>query len=327
MKAMILTLAAFLCAAPALAADATVATVGTKSITRAELEKRMAPQLMDVEQERYEVLKEGLDAMVAESLVEQEAAARKVKPEELLQVEVTSKITPPTDAEIQQVYEENKQALGGATLDQVKDRIVDYLSAEKGEKQRQAFIGELKKKYKTTVDLNPPKLEVGKGTRPPLGNKSAPVTIVMFSDYECPFCKRAEPTVDAVMAKYKDKVQLYYRDYPLPFHQNAKPASEAAHCANAQGKFWEYHKKVMASEDLSKAALQKIASDVGLDRKKFDECLDKGTFKQAVEVEMVEGENLGIDGTPAFFINGRRLSGAQPVEKFSEIIDEELAGS
>jgi len=327
MRILTLTLVAALIAGSALAADAPVATVGGKTITRAQLEKEMAAQLMEVEQERYEVLKEGLDALIAQALVEQEAAALKVTPDDLLKKEILDKVPKPSDAEIQQVYEENKQALGGATLDQVKDRIVEYLTAQKGEERRQAYIGELKKKYKTTVSLQPPKIEVGKGTRPPLGDKNAPVTIVMFSDYECPFCKRAEPTVEQVMEKYKGKVQLYYRDYPLPFHQNAKPASEAAHCANAQGKFWEYHKKVMAAEDLSKANLQKIASDVGLDRKKFDACLDKGEFKQAVEVELIEGEAVGIDGTPAFFINGRRLSGAQPFEKFQEIIEEELAGS
>ncbi len=327
MRAMTLTVAIALIAAPAPAAEAPVATVGNKTITRAELEKEMAPQLMEVEQQRYDVLREGLDNLVAQALVEQEAAARKTTVEDLVEKEIVAKASKPTDAEVQQVYDENKQALGGASLDDVKERIVEFLETQKAEQRRGEYLAELRKKYKTNVNLAPPKVEVGKGTRPPMGKKDAPITIVMFSDYECPFCKRAETTVDEVIAAYKDKVVIYYRDYPLPFHPNAKTASEAAHCANAQGKFWEYHKKVMASEDLSKAALQKIAGDSGLDMKKFDSCLDAGTFKEAVALEISEGEAVGIDGTPAFFINGRRLSGAQPFERFKEIIDEELAGS
>src|SRR5262249_6172616 len=161
--------------------------------------------------------------------------------------------------------------------------------------RRQEYLGELKKKYKTTVALKPPKMEVGKGSTPPLGKKDAPVTIVMFSDYECPYCKRSEGTVEEVMKAYKDKVELYYRDFPLPFHANARPASEAARCANAQGKFWEYHNKLMASEDLSKDALKKMAGETGLDQAKFAECVDKGTYKKDVDADVAAGEAVGID--------------------------------
>ena len=327
MRTLLIIIASTLIATVALAADPPVATVGSKTITRAELDKAVAARLSEIEQQKYDALKEGLDGLVAQALIDQEAAARKITPEDLVKQEIQSKVTPPSEAEIQQVYEENKQALGGATLESVKDRIIEFLAAQKLEQRRVEYIGELKKKYKTTVALKPPKIEVGKGSRPALGKKDAAVTIVMFSDYECPFCKRSEPTVDQVMTVYKDKVQLYYRDFPLPFHASAKPASEAAHCANAQGKFWEYHKKLMASADLSKDAMQKMATESGLDRKKFDECIDKEMFKQDIESDMKDGEALGIDGTPAFFVNGRRLTGAQPFEKFKEVIDEELAAN
>lgn len=324
MRTFIATIACALIATAALAADAPVATVGNKTITRAELEKQVAAQLTEIEQQKYDALREGLDALIAQSLIEQEAAALKMKPEELVKKEIQDKVAPPADAEIQAVYDENKQALGGATLDQVKDRIVEFLQGQKMEMRRQEYLAELKKKYKTTVALKPPKIEVGKGALPMRGKKDAPVTIVMFSDYECPFCKRSEAVVDQVTETYKDKVQLYYRDFPLPFHANAKPASNASRCANAQGKFWEYHNKLMASADLSKDNLKKLATETGLDAAKFNECVDKETYKKDVEVDITAGEAVGIDGTPAFFINGRRLSGAQPYEKFKEIIDEEL---
>ena len=153
------------------------------------------------------------------------------------------------------------------------------------------------------------------------------MTIVEFSDYECPFCKRAEPAVDKVMEVYGDKVRLFYRDYPLAFHANAKPAAEAAHCANLQGKFWPYHQKLMASEDLSSEKLKSIADEVGLEREKFDACLAKNDFAAAIEQDVKDGDAVGVNGTPAFFINGRMLDGARPFEQFKEIIDEELAKS
>jgi protein-disulfide isomerase len=151
------------------------------------------------------------------------------------------------------------------------------------------------------------------------------VTIIEFSDYECPYCKQAEPTVDEVMETYGDKVRLFYRDYPLPFHNAAKPAAEAAHCANAQGKFWEYHQKLMASEELNAEAFKSLADGVGLERAKFDECLAKNDFADAIQKDMDDGEAAGVNGTPAFFINGRMIDGARPFEQFKEIIDEELA--
>jgi protein-disulfide isomerase len=151
------------------------------------------------------------------------------------------------------------------------------------------------------------------------------VTIIAFSDYECPFCKRAEQTVEEVVKAYGDKVRVVHRDFPLAFHANARPAAEAAHCANAQGKFWPYHSKLFTSADLSADKLKALATEVGLDRAKFDDCVAKHQFKAAVDQDVADGSDVGVTGTPAFFINGRLLSGAQPFEKFKEVIDEELA--
>src|SRR5215470_12946245 len=217
----------------------TVATVGDRTITRAELEEHVRPKLIEIENERYEALREGLDEMIADELVKREAKARGISTEELEKQEIAGKTPAPTDAEIQKVYDENKAQLGGQSLDQVKPRIVEYLKDQQGETRRQAFIDELKKKYKTTVALRPPVVEVATGGRPERGGGAkAPVTIIEFSDYQCPFCKRAEGVVDQVMKNYGDKIRLVFRDYPLPMHPMARPAAEAANCANAQGKFW-----------------------------------------------------------------------------------------
>jgi protein-disulfide isomerase len=305
----------------------TVATVGDRTITRTELEDHVRAKLIEIEGERYDALHEGLEEMIADELVKLEAKARGITPEQLEKQEVTDKAKAPTDAEIQKVYDENKAQLGAQTLDQVKPRIVEYLKDQGAEERKAAFIDELKKKYKTTVALRPPVVEVATAGRPERGGgPKAPVTIVEFSDYQCPFCKRAEAVVDEVMKTYGDKIRLVYRDFPLPFHPNARPASEAANCANAQGKFWDYHAKLFANQSaLSEDNLKTYAKDVGLDSAKFDQCLAQKPYKGAIDKDIEDGTKAGVNGTPAFFVNGRVLSGAQPFDKFKEVIDDELA--
>jgi len=306
-------------------AESPVATVGSQTITQAELDKHVRAKLIELEQQRYEALREGLDELIGEALFAQEAKARGITVEELKKQEITAKAGAPTEAEIQEVYEANKEDLNNAPLEAVKPQIVEYLNQFHTQQRRQAFIEELKGKYKTTVALRPPVIEVGTGGRTPRGGANAPVTIIEFSDYECPFCQRAEQEVQKILNEYGDKVRFVYRDFPLPIHAHARLASEAAHCANAQGKFWEYHAKLFANRDLTREKLQTLAGEVGLDRAKFDACLDKQEFKAAIDQDVADGASVGVTGTPTFFINGRLLSGAQPYEKLKEVIDEELA--
>ena len=307
------------------AAESPVATVGSRAISRAELEQHVRSQLLEIERQRYGALREGLDELIGNELLAQEAKARGISAEALAKQEIENKVGAPADEEIQKLYDDNKAQLGNQAFDSLKPRLVAYLQQQRAAARREAFLGELRGKYKTVVTLRPPVVEVGTGSRPARGGKKAAVTIVEFSDYECPFCKRAEESVEKVLGTYGDQVRFVYRDYPLPFHANARPAAEAAHCANAQDKFWEYHTKLMTSQDLSTTALQGLAGEVGLDRAKFDDCVAKRQFKDEVEKDIADASKVGINGTPAFFINGRLLDGAQPFEKFKEIIDEELA--
>jgi protein-disulfide isomerase len=325
MRRIALVVLALAFAAGASAADDTVATVGGTPITRSALEKHVRPQLIEIENERFEALSTGLDELVAVSLFEKEAKSKNITTEALVEQEITAKVPAPSDADIQKVYDENKQQLGGAALEQVKPRIVEFLKQQKAEERQEAYIAELKKKYPTTVNLKPPVVEVSTAGRPAKGPADAPITMIVFSDYECPYCKRAEETLAQVDKAYPGKIKTVFRDYPLPFHANARPAAEAAACANAQGKFWEYHDKLFTAADLSAPKLKAIAVELKLDEKKFDECLAKQEFKANVDKDMEDGAAVGVNGTPAFFINGRMLSGAQPFEKFKEIIDEELA--
>jgi len=178
------------------AADDVAATVGSTTISKADLEKHVKPRLIEIDNERFEALKDGLDEMVADELFKQEAKARNVSPEQLEATEITAKAGEPTDAEIQQVYDANKAQLQGQTLDAVKPRIVEFLKEQKAAARKETFINELKGKYKTVVNLKAPVVEVSAGGRPEKGPKDAPVTMIVFSDYECPFCRRAESTVE-----------------------------------------------------------------------------------------------------------------------------------
>jgi len=161
---------------------------------------------------------------------------------------------------------------------------------------------------------------------PSKGPAAALVTIVEFSDFHCPYCRTVVPTIAQVLARYPDKVRLVYRDFPLDgLHPGARRASEAARCAGDQGKFWAYHDLIYAAEpDSSPEQLKRFAQQAGLDVGAFEGCLASGKHRPAVQQDVDEGIRLGVEGTPAFFINGRMLAGAQPLEAFVRIIDDEL---
>jgi protein-disulfide isomerase len=172
------------------------------------------------------------------------------------------------------------------------------------------------------------KFDVKVGDAPVKGPASAPITVVAWSDFQCPFCSRAVPTVRQVEDAYKGKVRIAFKQFPLPFHDKAHLAAEAALAANEQGKFWQMHDKLFANQQaLDRPSLEKYAQELGLDMAKFKAALDSGKFKNKVDAEDKEGAAFGVTGTPTFFINGTRLVGAQPFESFKAAIDKELKGS
>ncbi len=314
----------FACGAPSFA-DEVVAKVGSKSITRAQLEKHVKAKLIQLDQQRFQILQEGLEELIANELYEQEAKARGLSLEALVKQELEGKVAVPSEEELQKLYDDNKEDLEGQTLEQLRPQLTEYLRQQKLSERHQAFLNELKKKYKTSVSLRPPVVAVSDGGRPARGPAKAPVTIIEFSDYECPFCKRASSTVAEVLKHYGDKVRFVHRDFPLSFHQHARLAAEAAACANAQGKFWEYHDRLWKVDALSESRLKELAKETGLDQAKFDDCLQKRPHASEIDRDIAEAQEAGVNGTPAFFINGRMLSGAQPFEAFKQLIDEELA--
>jgi protein-disulfide isomerase len=301
------------------AAGEVVARVGDQVITASELEAKAKPQLMKMKQQEYQLRKSLLDNMINEKLYEMEAKSKGISKDELIKAEVDGKLDAVPQAKVDELYERYKGRMQG-TKEENEPKIRNYL-------RQQMFLDGLRAKYKTETLLQQPKVEVAVGDGAVKGPKTAPVTIVEFSDFQCPYSKRVQPTVAEVQKKYGDKIHYVYRDFPLQFHNNAEKAAEAASCAGEQGKFWQYHDKLFEDQTkLDVANLKESAKALGLDTEAFDTCLDSGKFAKKVEKSMEDGQEAGVNGTPAFFINGIFLSGAVPLENFTEIIDQELAG-
>lgn len=180
-----------------------------------------------------------------------------------------------------------------------------------------------------TDDAEIPRAEVSLDDDAVKGDENAPVTIVEFSDYECPFCGRyVTQTYPQIDRQYINtgKVKYVFRDFPLSFHQNARKAAEATECSGEQEKFWEMHDKLFQNQgNLDVSSLKKYAADIGLDTGKFNSCLDSGKYAQEVQKDLRDGSSYGVSGTPAFFINGIKIVGAQPFSVFKQIIDSELS--
>jgi len=303
------------------------ATVGGQGITFQELDLASANQLGKIRQQEYDVRAEVLTAMIQGELIELEAAAQKVSEADLVKTEIEAKAVKPTQQDIANYYEQMKPRMGSKTLDDVKGDIEKLLTGQRITERRQQYLNELSAKYEVKMLLDPPRSTITlRPGVPVMGPADAPITIVEWSDYQCPFCKRAFPTIEQVLNEYKDKVRYIHLDYPLPFHQQAMPASVAVHCAKDQGKFWEYNNNLyQAAGDLSKADLTKRAADVGLDSAAFEACMTANKHEALVKQNYDDGAALGVTGTPAFFINGRMLVGAQPIDQFRTIINDELS--
>lgn len=305
--------------------DDIVAVINGTNILASELDEAARPRLKRVEQDIYEIKRNALDDKIQEKLLEQAAAKENLGVDKYLEKNVDKKISPPTEEEIKQFYKARKDQIGAKTYEQMKDTISSFLVQDRQNTARQTLLAGLRSEAKIEVKLSPPRIEVEAGDSPYMGPKNAPVTVIEFTDYQCPFCGRVRPTVNQITSEYKDEVKYVIRDFPLSFHQYAKKAHEAAHCAGDQKKYWEYNKILFSDQNaLQIEKLKKYASDLKLNTNKFNKCLDEGKFAKKVEEDIKVGIDAGVSGTPAFFVNGILVSGARPFSEFKRMIDEEL---
>ncbi|HCP44571.1 MAG TPA: hypothetical protein DIU15_00820 [Deltaproteobacteria bacterium] len=313
-------------ASPAADAPAGVAAVVQgKEISFADLEAEAAPQLIRLKTQAHDIRKQTLDRLIETQLLEAEASKRGMTSDALIKTEVADKLPEVTEEEAKAYFDKNPPR-GGVEFEKIKPRVISYLQRKGEQDRRVEYIGSLREAAGVEVMLKAMRFEIGYDDDDPIyGSKDAPVTIIEFSDFQCPYCSRVNPTIDRVKKEYGDKIALVFRDFPLPMHKEAPKAHEAASCANEQGKFWEYHDVLFENQRaLQIADLKGYAGNLGLDQATFDGCLDSNRYTAEVELDKKAGAAVGVSGTPAFFINGQFLNGARPFESFKELIDGEL---
>ena len=302
-----------------------VATIGGNDVTMAELEEIAAPQLKQLDRQRYQILERSLDQLVEKKLIEMAAAKKGVSVESFIKSEVTDKVTEVTDAEVDAWYTENQARVRGRKKEEIADQIKQFLGQQRGGDARNALIASLREEYKVKVRFEPQRVEVEVADAPIKGGANAPVTVVEFSDFQCPYCSSVTPTLKKISEKYGDNVRIAFRHFPLAFHDKAQKAAEASLCAKEQGKFWQMHDAMFSDQNkLQVADLKTTAAGLEVDTEQFNECLDSGKYADAVKKDAEAGKAVGVSGTPAFFINGRMVEGAVPYDQLAAVIDDEL---
>lgn len=302
----------------------TLATLNGQPIREEDLVPLVGAQILRLRTQEYQLKRRAVEELIRRKLLAGAAAKLGISPDELLKREVDAQVAEPAEAEIEAFYLTRKDQLG-RPLAEVRPEVAAALKGAKTAKVREEFFEGLRKGAKITWSLEPPRVEVAHDPDRVLGDPAAPITIVEFSDFECPYCRKVQPVLKQLLSKYEGRVKLSFRDYPLSnLHPQASKAAEAARCAGEQGKFWEYHDLLFAAARLDPAGLTEHARTLELNDKQFDSCLETDRFKAKVEEGRQAGSRVGINGTPAFFINGVFLNGAQPASAFESLIDGEL---
>jgi len=303
-------------------AQVVVAMIGGQPVTMADLDKAAGREL-------FELRERTLDNMIGERVVKAAALKAGQNEDDFLRKQVEAKVPTVSVDEAKKFFDENKERLppqlASQQFDAVKDTMVQGLTNQKRREAIGGLVEEMKKQAGVQILLHAPKVQVA-AEGPSKGPKEAKVTVIEFSDFQCPYCSKGRAVMDQVVAKYGNKIRLVFRDFPLDFHDKAQKAAEAGQCANDQGKFWAMHDWMFDNQqNLDVEALKGAAKTLGMDSAKFDACLTSGQHAAAVKKNIKEGQEVGVKGTPAFFVNGVFLSGAQPLDKFSAEIDRALA--
>lgn len=315
--------------AAGLPSTAVIVTVGGRPITAGTINERLKPIAYKLRLNTYNLAKQALDLTINDLLLLAEANRRNVAPEEIVRKEISEKVRPPTEAEIAKFYSDNKAKIPGE-LASVNNQIASYLQEQDRQRLEQALSQQLRAGAQIRLLISEPPLPVqviSVDDDPVRGDANAAVTIVEFTDFQCPSCAAMQPILDETLKSYSGKVRLVVRDFPLTMHGNARKAAEAANAANEQGKFFEYTALLFKRQSaLDVASLKKYASELGLDRARFDAALDSGKYAAEIKHDIADGELYGVDSTPAIFVNGIALT-EMSVEALRAAIDRGLAAN
>jgi protein-disulfide isomerase len=298
-----------------------VAEVDGTKLTMGDYEAKHPTALFHARNVYFQSERKALSDFVDEYLLERQAEREHVTVDQLLEQHVRGTVKDPSEEALHVFYE-------GADTPQpyeaVRNQILEQIRQGRFAKAKAAYVKTLRESSNVTLRLEPPRVPVSLKDAALHGSMQAPVTMVEFGDYECPYCKGVEPMLSKLQAQYGPKLAIAYKDAPLPMHNLAKKAAEAAHCAGEQGKYWEYHDRLFSTRQLETPQLKEHARALKLNAEQFDKCLDSGSQSALVDAQLEEAQKFQVEGTPTFFINGRLYSGAFTVEQFSAVINEEL---
>jgi protein-disulfide isomerase len=303
----------------------TVAVVAGRQITQKEVDDSIASQILPLQQQIYELRKKALDNLIIRELLEAEAKKRAVSVEELRRQLTAGEVTV-SPAEVEKVYMENASLLAAMSPDEARERVRLDLESQARMRNYRDAIAKLRERASVEVRLDEVRLSVAEGDDAfSQGRRGASVTIVEFSDFQCPYCRTVQGTLKRIVQSYGDNVRLVFKHLPLTdIHPQAMSSAQAAFCAGEQGAFWQYHDGLFASDDLSAGTLNKIAARVNLNLPQFQSCLNSEKARSAVLNDVQEAKRMGIGGTPAFLINGKLVSGAISFEDFRGLIEREI---
>jgi protein-disulfide isomerase len=299
-----------------------VAQIGAVKLTRGDLEQQESAKLLQARYDFYQAESKALDDLIDRTLIEQKANSENLTVDQLLDREVKAQVKDPTEDQLKIFYE-------GLETDQpyeaMRGKILDKIRTMRAGKARAAYMKTLRAESSVYVTLAPPSTVVDLENANLLGSKDAPVILVEFADYECPYCQKVAPEIKKLHDELGGKLAVAYKDFPLPMHPHAQKAAEAARCAGKQGQFWAFHDELFSSRELGIDQLKAQAHALKLDSAAFDKCLDEGETAAAVQKDREQGLRLGLGGTPSFFVNGHFLSGALDYAALRKIVDQQLA--
>lgn len=309
--------------------EGVAAKAGDIEVTNAELMEGIAAEVFEHESKAFEVKFNKLRGVLLQKIMDKDPRKKNLSNDEFLAKYISQDVKI-SEKEIDAFIKD--QAIPAEHINpQVREKIKNYLEMERKKEAVDKWLAEQTKKTPVEVYLNKPRrptFPVEAGNAPSFGDKDAKVTIVEFSDFQCPFCSKGADLLKQIKQKYGKKVRVTFKNFPLPFHTHAEGAAVAGLCANEQSpeSFWKMHDEMFAQQEsgLDQAGLKKIAKKIGLKTDAFDKCLAENKYLAQVKTDMEEGRKVDVKSTPTFFINGQLVNGAQPLAVFSEIIDEEL---
>lgn len=303
-----------------------VATVNKVAITQKQVDDSVAAQISPLQQQLYAIRKAALENLITTRILETEAASRGISIDDLRKQMTLGEVNV-TRTQVEDAYKQNASFFATMSPDEARERLRLDLENQARMKHYRAGLDVLRKKWSVTMNLPPPVFvsELDDGVSPVKGATHPIVTIVEFSDFECPFCKQVQSALKQTLERYGREIRLVFKHLPLEGHRNSLPAARAAFCAAEQDRFWQFHDALFAAGNLSPPGFEQIAADLGLGLAKFQECIASERSRAAVVKDIEAARLLRIESTPSFVVNGRVINGTLSFADFQKIIEQELS--